>query len=183
MFIRFFAIILLIILTPLLLVCTILIYIEDGFPIFFKQKRFGINSSFFIIYKFRTMKRTTPNVASHLLPNPKKYLLKSGNFLRKFSFDELPNLINIIKGDMVFIGPRPALYNQHDLILLRKESGIIKYKPGITGWAQINGRDEISIKEKVQFEIEYIEKKSIIFDLKILFNTFINTIKQKGVTH
>ena len=183
MFIRFFAIVLLIILIPLFFVFSLVIYIEDGLPIFYKQKRFGINNSFFIIYKFRTMKLTTPNVASHLLSTPEKYLLKSGNILRKFSFDELPNLINIIKGDMVFIGPRPALYNQMDLILLRKASGIIKYKPGITGWAQINGRDEISIEEKVQFEIEYLERKSIIFDLKILLNTFINTIKQKGITH
>jgi O-antigen biosynthesis protein WbqP len=117
----------------------VVIYIEDGTPIFFKQKRVGINYSFFYIYKFRSMKKDTPNVATHLLNNPEKYLLKIGGTLRKFSLDELPNLINIIKGEMVFVGPRPALYNQDDLMTLRLASGVDKLKPGITGWAQING--------------------------------------------
>jgi O-antigen biosynthesis protein WbqP len=117
------------------------IFIEDGSPIFFKQKRVGINYTFFNIFKFRSMKKNTPNVATHLLENPGQYLLRIGGLLRKLSLDELPNLINIIKGDMVFVGPRPALYNQDDLMALRVATGVDKLKPGITGWAQINGRD------------------------------------------
>ena len=132
----------------------LIIIIEDGFPVFFKQKRVGKDYTFFEIYKFRSMKKTTPNVATHLLVNPKQYLLKSGGLVRKLSIDELPNLINIIKGDMCFVGPRPALYNQDDLMELRVKYGVHQLKPGITGWAQINGRDEISIEEKVTFERE-----------------------------
>jgi O-antigen biosynthesis protein WbqP len=161
----------------------VVIYIEDGTPIFFKQKRVGINYSFFYIYKFRSMKKDTPNVATHLLNNPEKYLLKIGGTLRKFSLDELPNLINIIKGEMVFVGPRPALYNQDDLMALRVAVGVDKLKPGITGWAQINGRDEISIEVKVALEKEYLERKSIWFDLVILVRTFTSVLFSKGVAH
>jgi len=162
---------------------TLLIFIEDGSPIFFKQKRVGINYSFFKIYKFRSMKKNTPNVATHLLINPDQYLLKIGKFIRKTSLDELPNLINIIKGEMVFVGPRPALYNQDDLMELRVATGVSKLKPGITGWAQINGRDEISIAEKVKLEHEYLSKKSFLFDLEILVKTFTNVLFSKGVSH
>ncbi len=151
---KFFSAILLIILSPIFLILAIAIIIEDGFPIFFTQRRVGINYTFFHIYKFRSMKKNTPNVATHLLTNPEQYLLKLGKFIRKTSLDELPNLINILKGEMVFVGPRPALYNQDDLMALRVAAGIDKLKPGITGWAQINGRDEISIYEKVQMEKE-----------------------------
>ena len=147
---RLFALFLLIILSPLFLIVSFAILIEDGFPVFFTQKRVGINYSFFKIYKFRSMKKNTPNVATHLLSNPKEYLLKIGIILRKLSLDELPNLINIIKGEMVFVGPRPALYNQDDLMALRLAAGVDKLKPGITGWAQINGRDDISIEKKVE---------------------------------
>jgi O-antigen biosynthesis protein WbqP len=129
------------------------------------------------------MKRNTPNVATHLLNNPRSYLLKSGEKMRKLSIDELPNLINILKGEMVFIGPRPALYNQYDLLELRNKYGIDKLKPGITGWAQINGRDEISIEEKVQFEKEYFQKRSLLLDLKIIFWTISKVFKSNEVSH
>jgi len=129
------------------------------------------------------MKRNTPNVATHLLVNPPLYLLNIGKFIRKLSLDELPNLINIIKGEMVFVGPRPALYNQDDLMELRIKAGVDKLTPGITGWAQINGRDEISIEEKVSLEKEYLEKKSLIFDFKIIILTFSNILFSKGVSH
>ena len=129
------------------------------------------------------MKKNTPNVATHLLTNPEQYLLKIGKFIRKTSLDELPNLINIIKGEMVFVGPRPALYNQDDLMALRVANGVDKLKPGITGWAQINGRDEISIEAKVALEKEYLAKKSFIFDIEILIKTFTNVLFSKGVSH
>jgi O-antigen biosynthesis protein WbqP len=165
------------------LIISLLIFIEDGPPILFKQKRIGKNYSFFFIYKFRTMKNNTPNVATHLLLNPDRYLLKIGGILRKLSLDELPNLINIIEGEMVFVGPRPALYNQDDLMQLRIEAGVEHLKPGITGWAQINGRDEISLEEKVKLEKEYLEKKSFFFDLQIILRTFTNVFASKGVSH
>ena len=180
---RLFALILLLILSPLFLLVAISIFIEDGMPIFFKQKRVGINYTFFNIYKFRSMKKNTPNVATHLLENPEQYLLKIGGLLRKLSLDELPNLINIIKGEMVFVGPRPALYNQDDLMELRIKAGVDKLTPGITGWAQINGRDEISLEEKVSLEKVYLEKKSLIFDFKIIMLTFSNIVFSKGVSH
>ena len=160
-----------------------LIIIEDGPQIFFTQKRVGVNYSFFNIYKFRSMKNDTPNVATHLLTNPDQYLLKIGNFIRKTSLDELPNLINIIKGEMVFVGPRPALYNQDDLMTLRVATGVDKLKPGITGWAQINGRDDITIEKKVQLEQEYLYKRNTLFDFEIIIKTFTNVLFSKGVSH
>ena len=183
MFNRFFALIILIVFSPLFLIVAFAILIEDGFPILFTQKRVGINYTFFNIYKFRSMKKNTPNVATHLLINPDQYLLKIGKFIRKTSLDELPNLINILKGEMVFVGPRPALYNQDDLMILRVAKGVDKLKPGITGWAQINGRDEISIAQKVQLEQEYLNKKSFLFDIEIIIKTFTNVLFSKGVSH
>lgn len=183
MFNRLIALLVLLILSPLFIFVGFIIFLEDGFPIFFTQKRVGINYTFFKIYKFRSMKKNTPNVATHLLVNPKQYLLKSGEIVRKLSIDELPNLINIVKGDMVFVGPRPALYNQEDLMELRVKLGVDKLKPGITGWAQINGRDEISIQEKVKLEKEYLNKKSFLFDFKIITGTITSIIKSKGVVH
>ena len=180
---RLFALILLIFLSPIFLIVAILILIQDGLPIFFTQKRVGVNYSFFKIYKFRSMKKNTPDVATHLLIEPHRYLLKIGKFIRKTSIDELPNLINIIIGDMVFVGPRPALYNQDDLITLRLATGVSKLKPGITGWAQINGRDDISIEKKVQLEQEYLHRKSFLFDIEILIKTFTNVLFSKGVSH
>jgi O-antigen biosynthesis protein WbqP len=183
MFNRLFALFVLIILSPIFLVVALAIFTEDGSPIFFKQKRVGLNYTFFNIYKFRSMKKNTPNVATHLLENPESYLLRIGGILRKLSLDELPNLINIIKGEMVFVGPRPALYNQDDLMALRVAAGVDKLKPGITGWAQINGRDEISIEAKVALEKEYLERKSVWFDLLIVVRTFTSVLFSKGVAH
>jgi O-antigen biosynthesis protein WbqP len=180
---KLFALLLLILLSPILVLVSLAILIEDGFPVFFAQKRVGINYSFFNIYKFRSMKKNTPNVATHLLEKPDQYLLKIGKLVRKTSLDELPNLINIIKGEMVFVGPRPALYNQDDLMALRVEAGVDKLKPGITGWAQINGRDDISIEKKVELEREYLQKKSFLFDIEIIIKTFTNVLFSKGVSH
>ena len=180
---RIAALILLVILSPIFIIVGLLIFIQDGFPVFFKQKRVGVNYSFFHIYKFRTMKKDTPNVATHLLTNPEQYLLKIGALLRKLSLDELPNLINIIKGEMVFVGPRPALYNQDDLMALRVAVGVDKLIPGITGWAQVNGRDELSLEQKVALEKEYLVKKSLFIDFQILIKTFTNVLGSKGVTH
>jgi len=129
------------------------------------------------------MNKNTPNVATHLLNNPENYILKIGSILRKLSLDELPNLINIMKGEMVFVGPRPALYNQDDLMALRVATGVDKLKPGITGWAQINGRDDISIEKKVQLEQEYMNKRSTLFDIKIIIMTFTSVLFSKGVSH
>jgi O-antigen biosynthesis protein WbqP len=180
---RIIALLLFVILSPIFMAVALAIFIEDGSPIFFKQKRVGVNYMFFNIYKFRSMKKNTPNVATHLLENPGQYLLIIGSLLRKLSLDELPNLINIIKGEMVFVGPRPALYNQDDLMTLRVATGVDKLKPGITGWAQINGRDDISIEKKVQLEQEYLYKRSILFDFEIIIKTFTNVLFSKGVSH
>jgi len=180
---RIAAFFLLIILSPIFLLVALLIFVQDGFPVFFKQKRVGVNYSFFYIYKFRTMKKDTPNLATHLLTNPEQYLLKIGALLRKLSLDELPNLINIIRGEMVFVGPRPALYNQDDLMDLRVAAGVDKLIPGITGWAQVNGRDELSLDQKVTLEKEYLAKKSLFIDFQILIKTFTNVLGSKGVTH
>lgn len=180
---RLFGLLLLIGLSPLFILLGLIISLEDGLPIFFKQKRVGVNYTFFEIYKFRSMRKDTPNVATHLLGNPEQYLLKIGGLIRKLSLDELPNLINIVKGEMVFVGPRPALYNQDDLMALRVAKGIDQLIPGITGWAQVNGRDELSLQEKVKFEKEYLDRKSIGFDLKIIAMTFAKVIGKKGVSH
>jgi O-antigen biosynthesis protein WbqP len=183
MFNRIFALVIFIVLFPIFLLVAFAILIEDGYPFFFSQKRVGINYSFFNIYKFRSMKKNTPNVATHLLKNPDQYLLKVGKFIRKTSLDELPNLINVIKGDMVFVGPRPALYSQNDLMELRVANGVSKLKPGITGFAQINGRDELSITDKVNLEQEYMYKKSVLFDIEIIIKTFTNVLFSRGVSH
>jgi O-antigen biosynthesis protein WbqP len=134
---RISAFILIILFSPIFILVGVVIIIEDGFPVFFVQKRVAINYFFFKIYKFRSMKKDTPNVATHLLANPDQYLLKIGKFIRKTSLDELPNLINIIKGEMVFVGPRPALFNQDDLMEFRVATGVSKLKPGITGWSTL----------------------------------------------
>ena len=183
MLIRLLALILLFLFSPIFLIVALVILFEDGFPVFFKQRRVGMNYTFFNIYKFRSMKKNTPNVATHLLDNPEQYLLKIGMFIRKTSLDELPNLINIIKGQMVFVGPRPALYNQDDLMDFRVATGVHKLKPGITGWAQINGRDDISIERKVQLEQEYLKTKSTLLDIEIIIKTFANVLFSKGVSH
>lgn len=180
---KIIALFIFVLLIPLFILITFCIFYEDGTPIFFKQKRIGANYTFFYIYKFRSMRKNTPNVATHLLTNPEQYLLKIGKILRKLSLDELPNLINIIKGDMVFVGPRPALFNQDDLMSIRVATGVHKLKPGITGWAQINGRDDISIEKKVQLEQEYMLRRSTLFDIEIIIKTFTNVLFSKGVSH
>lgn len=178
---RFLGLLFLVLLSPLFASISILIYLSDGYPIFFKQKRVGLNNNHFFLYKFRTMKMGTPDVATHLLNNPQIYYIRLGLFLRKFSLDELPQLFNIIKGDMIFIGPRPALFNQIDLIDLRTEHGIHKLKPGITGWAQINGRDSISIEKKVSLERDYLSRKSLSFDLRIIIYTVVKVLSVSDV--
>jgi O-antigen biosynthesis protein WbqP len=180
---RLIALLLLLLLLPLFLALGLIILLQDGSPVFFVQKRVGVHYSFFFMYKFRTMKKNTPNVATHLLEQPEQYLLSIGGLLRKLSLDELPNLINIIKGDMVFVGPRPALYNQNDLMALRVAAGVDTLMPGITGWAQINGRDTISLAAKVALEKEYLEKQGLWLDLQIVWGTFFQLLRPKGISH
>tara|TARA_Y100000768_G_C23986401_1_gene689125 strand:+ start:2514 stop:3074 length:561 start_codon:yes stop_codon:yes gene_type:complete len=177
------AVILLVIFSPIFLITSLLIIIDNGFSIFYYQKRVGIDNQLFTLYKFRTMKKSTPEVATHLLKNPNEYLTVSGALLRKLSLDELPQLINIIKGQMRFVGPRPALYNQKNLILERSKLGIDKIYPGITGWAQINGRDNISTSEKVKLDKFYLDNKSLHFDIKIIILTIINVFISRNVSH
>ena len=184
---RFFDLILaLIILLPTLIVMffiAIIIRITSKGPLLYWSDRIGINNTFFRMPKFRSMIETTPIVATHLLENPEAFLSPIGGFIRKTSLDELPQLFSIIKGDMSFVGPRPALFNQDDLIALRSKNGVDKILPGLTGWAQINGRDELSISEKVDLEVEYMQRKSFWFDLKILWMTFLRVINGQGVKH
>ena len=178
---RLVALIALIILSPIFLIIAILIKLESKGPVFFKQERIGKNNNNFMIYKFRSMRTDTPDVATHLLDDPEIFITKVGKFLRKTSLDELPQFINIIKGEMLFVGPRPALYNQYDLRDLRTEKGVHVLLPGVTGWAQINGRDELEIPDKVEFDRQYLEYRSIFFDIKILFLTILKVFKSEGV--
>ncbi|MBT4784833.1 MAG: sugar transferase [Candidatus Marinimicrobia bacterium] len=178
---KLFSLILLICLSPVFALVALAIIINDGFPIFFKQKRVGLNNVHFWIYKFRTMKKDAPDIATHLVKDSTSLYTSIGPFLRMFSFDELPQLINILKGDMVFIGPRPALYNQDDLNNLRTEAGVQVLTPGVTGWAQVNGRDELSIPDKVKMDIYYLENQSLWLDIKILFMTIFKVFKTEGV--
>lgn len=183
---RFFDIVLslvaIIVFSWLLIIIAVAIVVEDKGNILFKQKRIGKNKKEFYIYKFRTMKVSTPkDVPTHLLDNPESYITKIGGFLRKTSIDELPQLFNILKGDMSIVGPRPALWNQFDLIALRDENGSNSVRPGLTGWAQVNGRDELPIDVKAGFDGEYIKKMSIIFDIKIILMTVVSVFTSKGV--
>lgn len=176
------SIIALIILLPIFAIISIAIKIESKGPILFKQKRIGKHKKNFTIYKFRTMRTDTPkDMPTHMLKNANGYITKVGNILRKTSLDELPQLINIIKGDMSIIGPRPALWNQYDLVEERDKYHANDLKPGLTGWAQINGRDELEIPQKAKFDGEYVDKISFVFDLKIFFKTIINVFKHEGV--
>ena len=145
--------------------------------------RVGKDNTIFKMPKFRSMLTDTPAVATHLLDNPDAYLSPIGGFLRSTSLDELPQLFSVLKGDMSFVGPRPALYNQDDLIALRTEKGVDKLLPGITGWAQVNGRDELSIPDKVALDVEYLNRQSFWFDMKILWITFLKVVKRDGVSH
>jgi O-antigen biosynthesis protein WbqP len=152
-------------------------------PVLYWSDRVGINNAIFKMPKFRTMRIDTPAMATHLLAKPDIYLTSIGSFLRKFSLDELPQLWSILKGDMSFVGPRPALFNQDDLIELRTVKGIHRLVPGITGWAQVNGRDELPIHVKVEFDEYYMKHKSLFLDLRILWMTFMKVLKQEGVKH
>jgi O-antigen biosynthesis protein WbqP len=169
-------------LLPIILVVFLVKITSKGRAIYWSD-RVGKNNVIFKMPKFRTMQIDTPIVATHLLNNPDKYLTSIGGFLRKTSLDELPQLWSVLVGDMSFVGPRPALFNQDDLIKLRTENGVGRLLPGITGWAQINGRDELSIVKKVEFDIEYLQKYSFWFDVKILWLTFLKVVKKDGVTH
>ncbi|MEA5026323.1 Undecaprenyl phosphate N,N'-diacetylbacillosamine 1-phosphate transferase [bioreactor metagenome] len=171
-----------IVLIPVWLLIIIAILIDDFGPVFFSQKRFGINKSLFNIYKFRTMKINTPrDQPTHLLENPEQYITRVGKFLRKSSLDELPQLINIFKGDMSVIGPRPALWNQDDLIAERDIYHANEIKPGLTGWAQVNGRDELSIKMKAKFDGEYSAGISFSMDWKCFWRTIVSVINHDGI--
>ncbi|MFH1309170.1 MAG: sugar transferase [Candidatus Omnitrophota bacterium] len=167
---------------PIFVVALIVKLTSEG-PVIYWSDRVGINNCIFSMPKFRTMRVGTPDVATHLMKNPKNYLTPIGFFLRNFSVDELPQLYSIFRGDISFVGPRPALHNQEDLIKLRTEKGIDKIIPGITGWAQINGRDDLSVQEKVDFEEYYLQKRSVFFDLKILLMTPIKVMKREGISH
>ena len=172
----------LIILLPFFIVFSIIIKLESPGPILFKQKRIGKNKKNFIIYKFRTMRSDTPkDMPTHMLKNAESYITKFGNIMRKTSIDELPQLINILKGDMSIIGPRPALWNQEDLIEEREKYNANDIRPGLTGWAQINGRDELAIPVKARLDGEYAKNISFIFDIKIFFKTIISVFRHEGI--
>lgn len=178
---RLVALIALVILSPVFLIIALLIKLESKGPVFFKQERIGKDNMNFMIYKFRSMRTDTPDVPTHLLDDPEIFITKVGKFLRKTSLDELPQFINIIKGEMLFVGPRPALYNQYDLRDLRTEKGVQTLLPGVTGWAQVNGRDELEIPDKVEFDRQYLQYRSVLFDMKIFVMTVIKVFKKEGV--
>jgi O-antigen biosynthesis protein WbqP len=166
----------------MLLIVIIIRLTSKGSAVYWSD-RVGKNNKIFKMPKFRSMLIDTPAVATHLLDNPDSYLSPIGGFLRRTSLDELPQLFSVLKGDMSFVGPRPALFNQEDLIALRKEKGVDRLLPGITGWAQVNGRDELSIPDKVALDVEYLNRQSFWFDMKILWMTFLKVIKRDGVSH
>tara|TARA_B110000008_G_scaffold38551_1_gene35300 strand:+ start:1086 stop:1646 length:561 start_codon:yes stop_codon:yes gene_type:complete len=174
--------ILIILLLPILLIALLVHFTSNGKTLYWSD-RVGKNGVLFRMPKFRSMQVDTPTVASHLMTNPNAFLSPIGVFLRRLSLDELPQLFSVLKGDMSFVGPRPALFNQDDLIALRTEKGVDKLLPGITGWAQVNGRDELSIPDKVALDVEYLNRQSFWFDIKILWMTFLKVIKRDGVSH
>jgi O-antigen biosynthesis protein WbqP len=172
----------LVLLISLLLIAVLVIVTSKG-PALYWSERIGKNNKIFKMPKFRSMLTETPVIATHMLDNPDSYLSPIGGFLRSSSLDELPQLFSVLKGNMSFVGPRPALYNQDDLIALRTEKGVDKLLPGITGWAQVNGRDELSIPDKVALDVEYLNRKSFWFDMKILWMTLLKVVKRDGVSH
>lgn len=172
----------LVILSPIFLLLILAIKLDSKGPVLFKQKRVGIHKTHFNILKFRTMQIDTPkDTPTHLLENPGQWITKVGKFLRKTSLDELPQIINILKGEMSIIGPRPALWNQYDLIEERDKYGVNDIKPGLTGWAQINGRDELPIEVKAKLDGEYVKKIGLLMDIKCFFGTIISVLKSDGV--
>tara|TARA_R110002072_G_scaffold1989_5_gene16602 strand:- start:55359 stop:55919 length:561 start_codon:yes stop_codon:yes gene_type:complete len=177
------SLILLILFTPLMVIVFIMVKLTSKGPALFWSQRVGIDNKLFSMPKFRTMKIETPQVATHLLEDSVNYKTSIGDFLRKTSLDELPQLISILTGKMSFVGPRPALFNQEDLIALRTQKNIHLVMPGLTGWAQINGRDEITINEKVELDFEYTKKRSFFFDMKIMYLTFLKVVAKENVSH
>ncbi|MGH2063316.1 sugar transferase [Aerococcus urinaeequi] len=178
----FISLIALVILCPIFLIIAVWIKLNSKGPVFFRQKRVGKNEELFEIYKFRSMRTDTPSdMPTHLLNDPEAFITSSGKFLRKTSLDELPQLINIIKGDMAIIGPRPALWNQYDLIEERDKYKANDIRPGLTGWAQINGRDELEIPVKAKLDGDYVEKMSLLFDIKCFVGTIFSVLKSDGV--
>lgn len=173
---------LLILLLPFLVVA-MAVWLTSPGSILYWSDRVGRNNRIFKMPKFRTMQVNTPAVATHLLSNPAQFLTPIGSFLRKSSLDELPQLLSIIRGDMSFVGPRPALFNQDDLVALRTHYGVDKLVPGLTGWAQINGRDELPIPEKVKLDVDYMNNQSFLFDLKIILLTFLKVLRRDGIQH
>lgn len=167
---------------PIILIYLAVKFTSNG-PVLYWSIRVGKNNQKFFMPKFRTMKIDTPEVATHLLQKPEDYLTAPGSFLRETSLDEIPQLWSVLIGDMSIVGPRPALFNQYDLIELRTSKGVHHLSPGLTGWAQVNGRDDLSIAKKVKFDTEYLKKKSFIFDLKVLYLTFIKIILRDGIQH
>lgn len=170
-------------LSPPLIITYLLVKLTSKGPALYWSKRIGKNNEIFLMPKFRSMRLDTPQVATHLLANPDQYLTPVGNFIRKTSLDELPQLLSVFKGDMSVVGPRPALFNQDDLIALRTKHGVEKIKPGITGWAQVNGRDDLPIPVKVEFDHFYLKNQSLPFDIKIIFLTILKVLKRDGVSH
>ncbi len=172
----------LVLLLPVLIVALAVRLTSKG-PALYWSDRVGRYNTIFKMPKFRSMRVGTPAVATHLLGNPAAHLTPIGSFLRKSSLDELPQLWSILRGDMSFVGPRPALFNQHDLMALRTEQGVHTLVPGLTGWAQVNGRDELPIPEKVKLDVAYLQRQSLVFDIRILWLTFVKVLRRDGVSH
>jgi len=179
----FGAVSLIIILSPILLVLSILVKLTSNGPVIHWSKRIGRDNEVFLMAKFRTMKIETPQIATHLMSDPDSYLTSIGGYFRRKSLDELPQLVNILKGEISFVGPRPALFNQDDLIEARTKVKVHSIRPGITGWAQIHGRDEIPIPQKVEYDHYYLENRSLFLDFRILLETFFKVIREDGVSH
>ena len=173
----------LVILAPVMLVIAILVKLDSKGPVLHVSSRFGRDHTLFGMPKFRSMRIDTPELPTHLLTNGQAYVTPIGQILRKTSLDELPQLWNVVKGDMSLVGPRPALFNQHDLMGMREKAGVAGLRPGITGWAQINGRDDISLERKVELEQEYLKRQSLAFDIRILALTVLRAFGSDGVAH
>lgn len=165
---------------PVLVISVAVFWTSPG-PVIFRQRRFGKDGRIFTMYKFRTMKLQTPQIPTHMMQDPSQYVTSAGRFLRRWSLDELPQLVNILRGDMTFVGPRPALYNQEDLMEMRREAGVTHLRPGLTGWAQINGRDDLSLKEKVKYEEFYASHRSFALDLNIVLRTILYALAGHGL--
>ena len=168
---------------PIFLICWIAVRLTSRGPAIYWSRRIGKDNQIFLMPKFRTMKINTPQLATHLLQDSEKYITSIGRLLRKTSLDELPQLLSVLKGDLSLVGPRPALFNQYDLVELRTKAGVHHLVPGITGWAQVNGRDDLEIPRKVSFDAEYLQTQSLGFDLKILWLTVFRVVKAEGVQH